>query len=212
MKPRFSNRSLFTTFAAVTLTLAPAVHAAPHYWDNNGAISGAGGASPSGTWSTDSTGASATPAYTTLASDDLLFSAGTTATGAYTISLTDAQNAKSLTFQEGNVTLSGTGGIITLGGAGGNIAVNDGVKNLVEYALVNGGERGVLSGNTITFTKRGAPYGSDVSYAIETSETLANDWMTAVAGVTENSTLISYTFTPSTPVKKFARLKVVQVP
>jgi len=89
---------------------------------------------------------------------------------------------------------------------------NNGVPNLVEYALVNGGERGALSGNAITFTKRGAPHGSDVSYAIETSATLSNDWTTALTGVTENSSSISYTFTPGTPVKKFARLKVVQAP
>jgi len=97
------------------------------------------------------------------------------------------------------------------GGANGD-SNNNGVKNLVEYALANGGERGVLSGYTITFTKRGAPYSTDVSYFIETTETLATDWATAVSGVTENASTISYTFTPGAPVKKFARLKVVQAP
>ena len=65
------------------------------------------------------------------------------------------------------------------GGANGD-SDNDGVKNLVEYALVDGGERGVLSGNTITFTKRGAPYGTDLTYIIETSETLVGAWTDAV--------------------------------
>jgi fibronectin-binding autotransporter adhesin len=88
---------------------------------------------------------------------------------------------------------------------------NDGVSNLVEYALVDGGARGVSSGNTITFTKRGAPYGTDISYSIETSETLAEgSWTAAVVGGTD--TEIAYTFTPGSPVKKFARLKVVQIP
>jgi autotransporter-associated beta strand protein len=88
---------------------------------------------------------------------------------------------------------------------------NDGVQNLVEYALVNGGERGVFTPNTITFTKRAAPFGSDVTYAIEISDTLAiGSWTTAVTGVTQNPTSISYAFTPSTPVKRFARLKVSQ--
>ena len=96
------------------------------------------------------------------------------------------------------------------GGATGD-SDNDGVKNLVEYALVNGGERGVLSGNTITFTKRGAPYGGDVAYGIETSTDLL-DWITPGSGVTQNPTSISYTFTPSTPVKNFARLKVTSAP
>ena len=88
---------------------------------------------------------------------------------------------------------------------------NDGVKNLVEYALVNGGERGVLSGNAITFTKRGMPYGSDLTYGIETSTDLVG-WSTPGSGVTETPTSISYTFTPGTPVKNFARLKVVKTP
>lgn len=96
------------------------------------------------------------------------------------------------------------------GGPGGD-SNNDGVTNLVEYALVDGGGRGVLSGNTITFTKRGEPYGTDVSYSIETSETLAaGSWTAAVTG--GSATEIAYTFTPGTPVKKFARLKVVQIP
>jgi autotransporter-associated beta strand protein len=91
---------------------------------------------------------------------------------------------------------------------------NDGVKNLVEYALTAGGERGVLSGNTITFTKRGAPYGSDLTYIIETSETLeTNSWSPAVThGPAEPGSEISHTFDPNSRVKEFARLKVVKSP
>jgi len=89
---------------------------------------------------------------------------------------------------------------------------NDGVKNLVEYALINGGERGVLSGYTITFTKRGAPYGSDLTYDIESSIDLDSWGVLAKPPVVEDAGSISYTFTPGTPVKNFARLKVVQVP
>ena len=88
---------------------------------------------------------------------------------------------------------------------------NDGVKNLVEYALVDGGERGVLSGNTITFTKRAdAITNGDVKWIIETSETLlSGSWTDAVTQLAGNpAATISYTFTPSTPPKKFARLKV----
>lgn len=91
---------------------------------------------------------------------------------------------------------------------------NDGVKNLVEYALVDGGERGVLSGNTITFTKRGAPWGTDITYDVETSLTLeTGSWITeAKPPVIESAGSISFPFTPGTPAKKFARLKVTQVP
>ena len=91
---------------------------------------------------------------------------------------------------------------------------DDGSPNLVEYALADGAERGVFSGSTITFTKRGAPYGGDLTYDIETSSDLGitDDWGPAASGVTENDTLISYEFTPGSPVKSFVRLKVVQVP
>ncbi|MBK8035991.1 MAG: endo-1,4-beta-xylanase [Verrucomicrobiaceae bacterium] len=90
---------------------------------------------------------------------------------------------------------------------------NDGVKNLVEYALVNGGESGVLNGNTITFTKRGVPYGSDLTYIIETSESLdPGSWSVEVThgpGMLFSNPTISYTFTPTTSARKFARLKVI---
>ena len=91
---------------------------------------------------------------------------------------------------------------------------NDGVKNLVEYGLTAGGERGVLSGNTITFTKRGAPYGGDLTYIIEISETLGtSSWAPAVThGPAQLGSAISYTFNPNSPVKQFARLKVVMSP
>jgi len=89
---------------------------------------------------------------------------------------------------------------------------NDGVKNLVEYALADGGERGVLSGNTITFTKRGAPYGGDLTYIIETSEILTGSWTPAVThGPAQLGSPISYDLAPvpGTP-RRFARLKVVR--
>ncbi len=91
---------------------------------------------------------------------------------------------------------------------------NNGVANLVEYALTDGGERGVFSGNTITFTKRGLPFGNDLTYIIETSETLSGSWSPEVThGSAELASPISYDLAPApgTP-KKFARLKVVQVP
>lgn len=93
---------------------------------------------------------------------------------------------------------------------------NDGIANIVEYALgldprVSSQPPGVLSGNTITYTKGAdAIANGDVSWVIETSETLADaSWIAepVVPGAT-----ISYTFTPGTPVKKFARLKVTQIP
>jgi fibronectin-binding autotransporter adhesin len=95
---------------------------------------------------------------------------------------------------------------------------NDGVSNGVEYALgkdpkVSSQPAGSLAANTITFTKGAeAITNADVSWIIETSETLAaGSWLPAVTQAVGNTDpTIDHTFTPGTPVKKFARLKVVQ--
>jgi fibronectin-binding autotransporter adhesin len=96
----------------------------------------------------------------------------------------------------------------------------DGISNGVEYALglnpiVSSQPPGAFSGNTITFTKGAdAIANDDVSWIIETSETLATgSWTAEVTQAnTNNDPTISYSFTLGTPAKKFARLKVVQVP
>ena len=97
----------------------------------------------------------------------------------------------------------------------------DGITNGVAYALglsptASSQPAGVLSGNTITFTKGDdAIANADVSWIIETSETLmAGSWTDQVThdpgDITE---AISYDLNPvpGTP-KKFARLKAVKVP
>jgi autotransporter-associated beta strand protein len=96
----------------------------------------------------------------------------------------------------------------------------DGISNGIEYALgvnptVNSQPPGVFAGNTITFTKGAdAIANDDVSWIIETSTTLATgSWIEEVIQPsTNNDPTISFTFTPGSPEKKFARLKVVQVP
>lgn len=97
---------------------------------------------------------------------------------------------------------------------------SDGITNGVAYALglsptASSQPAGVFSGNTITFTKGAdAITNADVTWIIETSETLgAGSWTAEVTQAAGDATpTISYTFTPGTPVKKFARLKAVQVP
>ena len=69
------------------------------------------------TWSTSADGTADASAATTLPADDLVFSAGTDATGAYAVTLADAQSAGSLSFEDGSATLEGNGGTITLGTA-----------------------------------------------------------------------------------------------
>jgi autotransporter-associated beta strand protein len=99
------------------------------------------------------------------------------------------------------------------GGPNGD-ANNNGIPNLIEYALADGQARGTLTGNTLTFTKRGAPYGGDLTYLIETSTTLApNSWTSAVThGPADLAIPITHTFTPGSPPTQFARLKIIQSP
>jgi hypothetical protein len=71
------------------------------------------------------------------------------------------------------------------------------------------------SGNTITFSKGAdAMANEDVTWIIETSASLATGSWTAEVTHTagdDNGPTISYLFTPGSPEKKFARLKVVRV-
>lgn len=136
-------------------------------------------------------------------------------------SLTSAAANKSADFQGDGILQVGVANYASwaglngvTGGAGGDHD-HDGVANLIEYALINGGERGVLNGTTITFTKRGAPYGNELTYIIEVSETLQpGSWTAAVThNPAQLGTPISYNLAPGPGnLRKFARLKVVQTP
>lgn len=94
----------------------------------------------------------------------------------------------------------------------------DGISNGIEYGLgksPTSGDTpaGSFSGNTITFNKGSdAITNGDVSWAIETSTTLApGSWTAEVTQAAGNpSATISYTFTPGSPGRKFARLAVLK--
>lgn len=96
---------------------------------------------------------------------------------------------------------------------------NDGIKNLIEYALNlnfagSDGSAGTLTGNVLSFTKRPeAVTNRDVTYAIETSSDLLDPWTPVshvLPDVNEDNT-ISYTL-PTGLGKIFARLVVTQIP
>ena len=95
---------------------------------------------------------------------------------------------------------------------------NDGLSNLVEYALgknprISSQPAGVLVGNVITFTKGAdAIANGDVSWVIETSTTLETaTWTPQVTQpAADPAATIAYTLTPGTPTANFARLKVTQ--
>jgi hypothetical protein len=97
---------------------------------------------------------------------------------------------------------------------------NDGIPNLVEYAVagqdptVANSSVGSFTGNTLSFAKRADASG--LIYAIQDSTDLglADVWAEVPTGpaYTNNATTISYTLTPGTPAKNFVRLKVIQTP
>jgi len=107
------------------------------YWDLNGTTTGAG-ATPTGTWdastknwSSSSAGTVATQAWTS--GNLAVFSAGTNATNAYTVTVSGTQTASSIIVEEGSPTF--TGGIITLNGTTPQINVASGVTAIVNSQI-----------------------------------------------------------------------------
>jgi autotransporter-associated beta strand protein len=146
-----------------------------------------------------STGASnGTAAQRSVGFDNLVVSAGSITPGANNFDSWAAAN---------NVT----------GGANGD-SDNDGIGNLVEYALdlnpaASDGAAGSFDGATrvLTFAKRAeALANGDVTYAIQTSATLAPDSWATVTPDVNNATTISYTL-PNGQGRLFARLVVSQI-
>ena len=142
-------------------------------------------------------------------------SSGLTGTAVITVTVDDGNETSDQTFlvtaTENCLSWATSHGVT--GGPQGD-SNHNGVPNLVEYALADGHERGVLSGDTLTFTKRGGDFGDDLSYVIETSIDLGvtDPWGPAESGVAETAVLIPYTFPSGNPVRQFARLKVIAVP
>jgi hypothetical protein len=89
----------------------------------------------------------------------------------------------------------------------------DGIDNLVEYAIAGGdptrstASPSVISGTLVTFNKNTSATG--ITYALEKSSTLGNDWVPATP-TTNDANVITYTLAPPAPSKEFVRLKVTQ--
>ena len=101
---------------------------------------------------------------------------------------------------------------------GANDFDNDGITNLAEYALglnptTSSVPPGTYTGGTLSFTKGSdAITNGDVSWVIQTSSTLGDDWVDQVTQAAGDPTAtISYAL-PTAQLKLFARLKVIQQP
>ena len=120
------------------------------HWDLNGSTAGAGGIAPSGTWDSTTTnwspsadGDVATGAWT--AGNGAVFSAGTDATDPYAITVSGAQSASALWFQDGTTTIGGDSVTLT------NEAVVRTDSNAVINSVISGTD-GLLKVGTGTLT------------------------------------------------------------
>ena len=126
MKSRKLSRRTMIPLAALASAIAASVptntaRAQSLWWDINGATSGAGGTTPSGSWDLTSanwngvsTGIGLTTTWT--AGDTALFSAGADATGTFTVTIPSnvtIPGVNGITFEEGNITVTGGSLVLT---------------------------------------------------------------------------------------------------
>ncbi len=103
------------TAIVVSFATASNSQAASAYWDIDGTNPGSGGATPGGNWedanwSTAEAGDAATASW--ISGDTAVLSAGSDATGSFTLNLSSANTIGGLTVQEGSPTISGTGSLV----------------------------------------------------------------------------------------------------
>ncbi|HEX8521083.1 MAG TPA: autotransporter-associated beta strand repeat-containing protein [Tepidisphaeraceae bacterium] len=166
--PRTSKSRIHRALAGIVVlpalsALVPTVQAANKYWDPNGATPGAG-AAPGGNWdtttsnwSTDSTGSVA--GTTWAANDTAIFSAGSDATGAYTVTLSGSQSAAGIKIEEGTLSLST--GTLSLGTSTSS-QINSGAKLVIDSSVRTSALAGAsitLDGGSIGNTNTGAGSG-----------------------------------------------------
>src|SRR5215218_9437315 len=120
-----SKKSVILGIGLAVAAFSPFAPATDLFWDINQAADNTGTMAAGNwdgfafNWNTDSTGGAggATQAATTNA-DPLHFSSGTNFTGTYNVTVTGAQAAKSILFEEGTVTVTGGTSIDMTGGTG----------------------------------------------------------------------------------------------
>ncbi|MGN6370038.1 MAG: PEP-CTERM sorting domain-containing protein [Phycisphaerae bacterium] len=134
-----SALALATTLASLFALPSPS-HAATLYFDTNGTTDGSTNSTSQQTWnssatdwSTDSTGNSPTSTY--IDGSDAVFSAGSNAVSAFTVSTAGSKIANSITIEEGTLTFTpsttpptrtiGPGGITLAPTASGTLTFND---------------------------------------------------------------------------------------
>ncbi len=155
------GRLALQAMATAVMVAAPVKHvSAQLYWDLNGATSGAGGTTPSGTWDLtsnnwDGTSAGTGTPSTWTAGNQAVFAAGTDATGAYTVTVAPGVSipgVNGISFEEGTLTING--------GAGSSIILSNGSISTLGTQTINatiGGSAGLIRGSgTLVLTLGGS--------------------------------------------------------
>ncbi len=171
----FPVRSVVPCACALFIQMTGVSSAAPIYWDTNGTTAGSSNSTTNNwngnVWTTDSTGSTATGAY--VAGSDVVFSAGTNATGATTVLVSGAQSANSITFEEGTITMSagpvpspalsiGAGGITMAAGLNGNVNIGGSLGVITLSASQTWTNSTTGTGTTRTMTVGSTAAGSSV--------------------------------------------------
>jgi autotransporter-associated beta strand protein len=156
------------------LSINPTANAADKYWDRTDGTAGAGAPPSTGTWDTTATNwnlnADGSGANTTWAAgDNAFFSAGSDATGAYTVTVSGTQTAAAVTVKNGTVTLSG--GVVDTGTNSFTISAGAQV-NIASASQLNSAGKVVLDGGALKNTNTGNA-GSFIS-ALKTLEVTTN--------------------------------------
>ena len=152
--------------AAVLATAASAFAQDIRYWDIDGPTPGAGGPTPSGTWSSaaanwspNAAGDAATEAWIsgTAAGDGrvALFSAGSDATGSFTVTIDGTNFASGMVVNQGTVNLGGAG---VVGIGSGTVTVRPGTTlgiNNQSRVTQSAGGLVVLDGGTLLMSNTG---------------------------------------------------------
>ncbi len=126
------------------IVLSRTSNAVDLYWDINGATAGSGGPSPTGSWGTNTTSNfTSDPAgqtglnVSTSSLDNVHFSAGSDATGPYTVTMNGSREVNSIFFEEGTVIISPNSSSQTLTiASGGSVTNSSGHQATINTNLV----------------------------------------------------------------------------
>lgn len=177
------------------------------YWDMNGTTPGAGGPSPNGTWNSSnnnwSDSANGTGPMASFASNEVaVFSAGSDATGSYTVTKVGQANVNGLVFEDGTPTIAhGSGGRINFDATNGGesfVNVASGVTATIETRITDQGNDGLVKFGAGTLVLGGSQSNSVISGpltidagALQLANTAGNDQIRGEVIINGGTLLIS---------------------